>query len=277
MSASTAGAAVLRLEGGERARAAAFAAEAAPRFPLVDATIASARGEVFAGVGEGYDSCLVLHPSGFGRFFARGDRRAAFRDLLASLPGEERIPGYFHLYAADPEEASLVGESPLRARVRRRVRLEHRGGGRTGAGARTPAGYRILPLDAVAPELLRREGLGAYLAFWSSAEELRVEAFGACALDASGEPAALCYAAAAAEGIAEVDILTLPEHRGRGVGAALAAAFVAAARDRALVAGWDCFVDNTPSLRIARGAGFREVAEYDFLSIYDASKDTVRP
>ncbi len=251
-------------------RAEELPAGALPRFPLVDAAFSfPGAGEVFAGDGEGREWCLVLHRSGFGRFFSRGDRCAAFRDLLAFLPGEPRVPGYFHLYAASPEQARAVEASPLRPRVRRRIRLEHDGAGKP---APLAAGYRLADLAEVSAGALDAAGLAAWRAFWPSPDALAERGFGACALDAAGEPAAVCYAAAVERGVAEVDVLTRPEHRGRGLGGALAAAFVAAARERGVVAGWDCFADNLPSLRIARGAGFRKVAAYDFLSIYDPSK-----
>ena len=69
----------------------------------------------------------------------------------------------------------------------------------------------------------------------------------------------------------ELSWTVAPEHRGRGVGTAIVAAAVAAARARLLIA--VIKPDNAASARIAERIGFTPVAERDGLSVWRLSKD----
>ena len=83
-----------------------------------------------------------------------------------------------------------------------------------------------------------------------------------------GQPASICYAAALADGEAEIDVFTRPEHQRRGLGKLAVAHFVRRCLDRALVPLWDCFTNNAASIQLSRSIGFTpKGAPYPFFTI----------
>lgn len=83
-----------------------------------------------------------------------------------------------------------------------------------------------------------------------------------------GEPASLCYAAAEADGQVEIDVLTRPQHQRLGLGKLAASRFVRRCLERGLEPVWDCFANNTASVRLCRSIGFvTKAASYPFFTI----------
>lgn len=71
-----------------------------------------------------------------------------------------------------------------------------------------------------------------------------------------GRPASICYSAAEACGRVEIDVFTLPELRGLGAGKYAVLNFLAGCREKSLEPLWDCFSNNTGSIRLCRSVGF---------------------
>lgn len=81
-------------------------------------------------------------------------------------------------------------------------------------------------------------------------------------------PASICYAAALANGKAEIDILTLPEYRGRGYGLQAAMAFIKKCLQNGMEPLWDCFTNNQGSMALAKRLGFAaSLPPYKFFTI----------
>lgn len=83
-----------------------------------------------------------------------------------------------------------------------------------------------------------------------------------------GLPAALCYAAAVAGGMAEIDVVTLPSYRHLGLGKAVVSLF----NDRCLAQNilplWDCFTNNAASMALCESTGFVPTGDpYPFFTI----------
>ncbi len=91
--------------------------------------------------------------------------------------------------------------------------------------------------------------------FWRSPLEFIDKAQAVVALQC-GRPAAICYAAAVANGRAEIDVLTLPEYRKVGVGKFAVMHFVKRCFAQSLEPLWDCFSNNAGSLQLCRSVGF---------------------
>ena len=108
---------------------------------------------------------------------------------------------------------------------------------------------------------------GVALRFWRSAKDF-IHGARAIVARLDGAPAAICYAAAASAGRAEIDVLTEPAHRQRGAARFAVAHFI----DRCLADGmaplWDCFSNNVASVQLARASGFRPASPpYPFFTI----------
>lgn len=83
-----------------------------------------------------------------------------------------------------------------------------------------------------------------------------------------GEPASICYAAAVADGSAEIDILTLEKHRKKGLAKYAVMRFIRNCLNTSMVPLWDCFANNAGSMALAESVGFDPLGPtYNFFTI----------
>jgi RimJ/RimL family protein N-acetyltransferase len=81
-------------------------------------------------------------------------------------------------------------------------------------------------------------------------------------------PASICYSAAEADHRVEIDVLTLPEYRNRGLARHAVMTFVERCFSFSLHPLWDCFTNNAGSMRLCQAVGFTAVkAPYPFFTI----------
>ena len=84
-------------------------------------------------------------------------------------------------------------------------------------------------------------------------------------MDEHREPAAICYSACVVDGIAEMDTVVLPEHRGKRFLRIVSEPYFNQTIDKNLVAHWDTFIENSPSyvigpeIRLDADSGIRLV------------------
>lgn len=103
--------------------------------------------------------------------------------------------------------------------------------------------------------------------FWRTPDDFAKHAQAVLAL-VDGLPAALCYAAAVADGKAEIDVLTLPAHRHLGLARSVVRAFNQRCLAQSLLPLWDCFTNNTASMALCQSTGFVPLGEpYPFFTI----------
>jgi GNAT superfamily N-acetyltransferase len=111
------------------------------------------------------------------------------------------------------------------------------------------------------------QAFGVTRRFWRSASDFVRGAQAIVAMH-RGEPASLCYAAAEADGQVEIDVLTRPEHQRLGLGKLAVSRFLRRCLERGLSPVWDCFANNTASVRLCRSSGFAPRAgPYPFFTI----------
>lgn len=145
--------------------------------------------------------------------------------------------------------------------VRRRFSLD---AARFQAGnwaARIPAGFTVRPLDsetlALSPDLVEMLTI-----FWRSPEAFFSSGgFGFCITD-SNQVVSSCLSALIGVGQAEIDINTHDGYRQRGLATATCAAFIAHCLKNGLAPTWECWLDNTPSLKLAEKLGFRQPVDH---------------
>lgn len=240
------------------------------RFPLIEAVIGNLqRGIIFADQPQEPQAALVVNAAGFACLFGTAaDTESAFnRDIAGLLQGGiAGGPDYLLWYAPPRYWQAWLGHYPAGvARVRERIRLflDDAGAGLP-PEASLPEGMSLAALDL---DLIPRTGaLGLKLAsrFWSSAEEFLEHSFGFAVVGAEGEVASVCYAAALAGGLAEVDVATLESQRGKGLASLATHAFTRECLKRGVKPAWDCFASNESSVRLARRLGFAEADRYPF-------------
>jgi len=254
---------------------------AEPHLDLVLRAIVAdnARGRVWAGVAIAPAAALLW--DGEQSVYLVGDGSdAAFLGelpgLLAGIQAEAEVAGvrFFKIYTSDVSwEPAIVRLLPA-ARRRGRILLR-RGSDYAGAGVAIPSGCRVVPIDGallgdgdvggVEPV---REEIGW---MWPSLERFLARGFGFAAL-AGGRVVAWCTAEYVSAGRCGIGIETIPLFQRQGFATATAAAFLAECRARGLVAHWESWLDNLPSVRVAEKLGFERVCAYD---VYVA--ETLRP
>lgn len=103
--------------------------------------------------------------------------------------------------------------------------------------------------------------------FWRTPEEFILKAH-AVVVFVNEEPAAICYAAAVADGRAEIDVLTLPEYRHLGLGKLVVMHFNQQSQAQGVTPLWDCFTNNTGSMALCQTTGFVPAGQpYPFFTI----------
>ena len=111
------------------------------------------------------------------------------------------------------------------------------------------------------------ERFGMARRFWRTAHDFIRKAHAVVAVH-RGEPASICYAAAVADGEAEIDVLTRPQYQRLGLARAVVSRFVQICFERGLAPLWDCFENNAGSMQLSRSVGFRPKGPpYPFFTI----------
>ena len=234
-------------------------------FPLIRAVIDRTQpGTILVDRRERPDAAMVCTAFGFCCLLGRSDDAAFHAALAARLQAPGATDTSRLLWYAPPAwlQRKLDGMPADIATRRTRLRYEWDGASRAPAPW-LPAGIAMRPLDRDLLAMSAPFGLDIGSRFWPDADAFLASGFGV-GLTAGDELVALCYAAAIAQGRAEVDIATLPGHRNRGLGALAAHGFVGQCLQRGLTPAWDCFDYNAGSLRIAEQVGFARPRRYPF-------------
>ena len=76
----------------------------------------------------------------------------------------------------------------------------------------------------------------------------------------------LCYAATISDNQAEIDVATHKEYKGQNLATIVTGEFIKNCHKSGINPSWDCFEENTPSLRLAKKLQFVEDCTYNLLS-----------
>ena len=239
-------------------------------FPLILAVIQKKqRGQVFADRQENPDSAVVITNLGFMSFLGMEQNKvfnAGLTELLASR--DVTRPTYLLWYSPPTYwQERLDVLVPDSARRRERMRLEfcEERADFLKEAAQCPADFELRNLDTDLIPKTERFGLRIDSRFWPSAADFLEHGLGVCLIK-DDEMVSLCYSACVADGLAEIDIITQEEYRGRGLGTLVAQQFIRECVDRGTTPTWDCFVYNVASVRLAEKLGFIKVRTYPFYS-----------
>jgi RimJ/RimL family protein N-acetyltransferase len=180
------------------------------------------------------------------------------------------LPKYFHLYNPPADlYGAIRNDKRFGIKYRKRVQLRFMGTKRSPSPQVT--GSNRLTTEQICEgnyDQQKHFNLQLDGRFWNSKNDFLDYGYGIIVYNRKAVPVSLCYAACVVDNIAEIDIATLPEFRGKGYATLAAREFLRLSQSKSIQANWDCFVDNTFSLRIAQKLNFKEMGEYNFLSIY---------
>jgi RimJ/RimL family protein N-acetyltransferase len=239
-------------------------------FPLISAVIQQQqRGQIFVDQSGNPKAALVVTAFGFISYLAFGQNRI-FDDELSQLFASTGAfkPAYLLWYSPHEnwqEKLNTLGSNLVRRRERIRFEFRPERADYLSQAGNYPSTFQLRDLDAELIQKTEKFGLNIDSRFWSSAADFSQNGMGICLL-VEGEVLSLCYAAAIVDGLAEVDVVTAPEHRGQGLAVIVTQQFIRKCLSSNILPTWDCFADNHGSLRLARRLGFIEVNNYSFYS-----------
>ena len=240
-------------------------------FPLISAVLQGAqRGQVFADRREAPRAAFVINDFGFA-LFVGDELDARFDEGLARLlAGSGALGAKYLLWYAPPEvwraRLDAAGAEVAKRRGRIRYRFdEARAADWLARPVECPEGFELKDVSAELVPSADKLGVQLGTRFWASAEDFAENGIGVC-LTAGGEVVSLCYAAAVADGLAEVDVVTASEFRGQGLAGVVTREFIKECLRRGVAPTWDCFDYNAGSVKLAEGLGFVEARRYDFYS-----------
>ena len=238
-------------------------------FPLILAVLeGSQRGQVFVSGESDSGAAFVVNNFGFSCLIESDEVDERFeRGLTELLAARDPVRSSYLLWYEPPSrwqtKLDLYETVKRRERVRFEFRKEH--ANYLNEPANSPAGFQLLVMT---PHLLasaEKFGLKLESRFWSSADDFIAHGLGVC-LVKDGEVVSLCYAAAVADELAEVDVVTDTQFRGQGLATIVAQEFNRLSVRSGITPTWDCFDYNTGSIKLAQRLGFVEVRRYPFYS-----------
>jgi GNAT superfamily N-acetyltransferase len=237
-------------------------------FPLIAAVLCGAQdGVIYADREEEPNQVYVEHAFGFAQIFGKplpAFERALQRYLLVD---RAFTCAKVRLYTPHYPGFLQVSENDVLRSLRQHFRL---GTARAGTDDHAPEepekGLTLVRADASHVNLID-DAFGVVGRFWRTPDDFAHHSNAVVAM-VEGQAAALCYAAAVADGRAEIDVLTLPAYRHLGLAKAVVRLFNQRCLELNVLPQWDCFTNNTASMALCRSAGFVPLDEpYPFFTI----------
>lgn len=238
------------------------------RYPLINAVISGIQtGYVYADYSG--DSFFIVTKSGFCLFHTKNHTAHVGAEFLDFLKENQDIPNYIHLYSLNDSLERYITDVWNKHKIRKRAQFRYLQKDTTDDYRRLlPAGYRVTSVQQSDFERLERSfKLDLGNRYWNSKGEFLASAVGACILTEKDEPAAICYSACVVDGVAEMDTLVLPDHRGKRFMRFVSEPFFEMTVSKGLIAHWDTFVENAPSYVMAQKFELKLIQEYALLSL----------
>jgi hypothetical protein len=242
--------------------------ELVSQYPLINAVLSRVqRGFVY--VDSARPFFFVCTKSGFSLANGPGNT-IPHQEFLEFLLQNKEIPEYIHLYSPAASFQSYLEANWPKYKVRRRAQFRSYHRNLTCQYKDLlPAGYQIVAAQELNFEQMEKAfALNFANSYWNSKDDFLNKAIGACILTEQGEPVAICYSACIVDGIAEVDVLVLAEHRGKKFGRIVSEPFFNQVISRGMIAHWDTFIENSPSYLTIKKFGFTQMQEYDLVSVF---------
>lgn len=227
-------------------------------FPVIQAVIdGKQEGKVFSFK----NSVFILHKAGFGYFIDRDNCCDTFLNFILNSEFS-----YLHIYDASNFLIKLLEDKSANIDfwVRQRRRLLYK---KASLVRLSSLEFRAIDIDFNNYNLIKSFGLNLDKRFWSGENDFLDNSLATIVTNHSGTPVSICYAAAIANFVAEIDIFTQEQYRNKGLAKICAAHFVNKCIHNDIVPSWDCFISNIGSYKTSISIGFEEVYKYNFLTL----------
>ncbi len=240
-------------------------------FALINAVVEQIQeGEVYVSADK---SPLAFVKNKFGFSQLSYSKQHAFdaSAFLSFLGDAEHRKGYYLMY--DPP-AALLELAPkaqleyLKIRQREQFKyLHHDADQLLSIREQLAPSYRLVNLTGVQEKDITALQLDIGSRFWKSWQQFQQLGIGYGIVEpGEGRIVAVCYSACVAGGVAEIDVATHSDFRGKALASVAVAAFLEACINQQIIPNWDCFTSNIPSLKLARKFNFIPQKTYKLLS-----------
>ena len=239
-------------------------------FPLISAVIQQKqRGQVFADERDRPGSALVVTDFGFMFWVGAEQNELLDEGLSQAFRSRDAFSPSYLLWYSPPAgwQRELDAVGPERVKRRERVRFEFHAerAGWLKEVVQCPAGLELRKLSSDLISKTERFGLKLDSRFWASAADFLDNGLGVCLMQ-DGEVVSLCYTAAIADRLGEIDVVTQTEFRGSGLANCVAQQLIRECLSSKIIPTWDCFLDNIGSRRLAEKLEFTPLYSYPFYS-----------
>lgn len=189
--------------------------------------------------------------------------------LFSFLKSNLEIPDYIHLYPPNYTLINYIKVNWPKFKIRKRCQYRYLIETQSFNFRKTlPANYSLVKIQDIEFAKLDIFKFELDKRYWRSKDDFFKNAIGVCLMNSQNEPVGICYSISIAEEIAEAEIFILADYRGKGFGEIMSEAFLNLTIEKGIVAHWDTFIDNTPSLELVIKLGFRKIQEYDLVSTF---------
>jgi RimJ/RimL family protein N-acetyltransferase len=234
-------------------------------FPLILAVIQQKqRGWIFVDDLSHIASALVVTNAGFMQFVGADAFFAGVMEFFGSP--NTNLPTYLLWYSPSSQIQKILDKFvPEHIRRRERTRFVFNKQNNIEDPVECPRGFKVQFIDKELIKKIEHFKLNIAPRFWVSEDDFLEHGIGACVMK-DGEVVSLCYSACVVDNLAEIDVVTREEYRGRGLAVIASQNFILKCMQRGIMPTWDCFVNNTPSMKLACRLGFTQTLSYPFYS-----------
>ncbi len=224
-------------------------------FPLIASVILDEQdGIIYANHPTTPTQVYVEHAFGFAQLFGTTDE--PFEQSLKQYWLVEQcfLPNKVRLYAPNfPNFLSSPDFQPFRSQ-RQRFTLNTQNFLQKQINHNLPNPFTIGTVNEANINLIQ-DVLGVVTRFWRTPADF-IKKSSAIVVYDEDKPCAICYAAAEADQRMEIDVMTLPEYRNKGLGKHAVMGFIQRCLETSRAPLWDCFTNNVGSMMLARSIGF---------------------
>ncbi len=243
-------------------------------FPMIHAVCLQLQsGHIFIDDMENPKVIFVINKPGFAHLFTHHDFNE-YEKLLDFFRTEPILPEYFHVFCPGPK---LLNKLSINDNVgfKLRNRCQFKYNKNTNILPSIPIELqpiRVEEINAHNIDDLKKMGPDFVIKWWDSETQYLKDGFGVIVYNANREPISVCSTTCVVDNIAELEIFTNPDYRGKGIAKYAAGTYVNMCLQRGFIGLWDCYKDNLGSYKGALASGFEISKEYTFLSLYLKNK-----
>lgn len=236
-------------------------------FPLILAVIQGKQsGWIFVDDPDHPAYAIIITKFGFMQFVDLENGDNFGKDIIEFLASPNTVIPNYLLWYAPPYQAQKLLDRVMPEFVQRRKRTRFIFNKQNIENPiECPTGFEVRLLDRSLMKKTAHFKLDISSRFWTSTDDFLAHGFGACVMK-DDEIVSLCYSACVVNNLSEIDVVTKTEYRGLQLATLAAQKFIYECIHRGISPTWDCFLNNSASMKLASRLGFIQTISYPFYS-----------